>query len=273
TNAASTLQISGYEIFEEKAVPCAAPSHLAKWEIILGVQKDLQIVARVPLNQESLKGHVIGVDVIVPSLSSLSASFVHCIFAVYAPCNLGADNLSCDFWPCLTDMVLESKVLWSLFRDLNATVAAFEHASDNVLAGSTFNSFLQNLRGTDLWQLSPDCNHFLDWTCHGWHSTDGGNIIDHVVVSSHCLLNSKISTDPTWVSGSDHRLIKAKFVLKSSVPIFSTTCSTLFTPSRPSPPPRIKYPLKDEKYKFALFADTVDHLIASNSVSLQIAPN
>ncbi|KAF8239199.1 hypothetical protein L208DRAFT_1238588, partial [Tricholoma matsutake] len=37
TNAAFNLQISGYEIFEEKAVPCTAPSHLAKWGVILGV--------------------------------------------------------------------------------------------------------------------------------------------------------------------------------------------------------------------------------------------
>ncbi|KAF8232103.1 hypothetical protein L208DRAFT_1273871, partial [Tricholoma matsutake] len=36
TNTASNLQISGYEIFEEKAVPCTAPSHLVKWGIILG---------------------------------------------------------------------------------------------------------------------------------------------------------------------------------------------------------------------------------------------
>ncbi|KAF8227893.1 hypothetical protein L208DRAFT_1294356 [Tricholoma matsutake] len=39
TNAATNLLIHNYEIFEEKAVPCAAPSHLAKWGIILGVHK------------------------------------------------------------------------------------------------------------------------------------------------------------------------------------------------------------------------------------------
>ncbi|KAF8219357.1 hypothetical protein L208DRAFT_1067152, partial [Tricholoma matsutake] len=85
TNAASNLQISNYEVFEEKAVPCASPSTLAKWGIILGVQKDIQIVARVPLKLEPLKGHVLCVDVVVPTLSSSLTSFIHCVFAVYAP--------------------------------------------------------------------------------------------------------------------------------------------------------------------------------------------
>ncbi|KAF8239704.1 hypothetical protein L208DRAFT_1236603 [Tricholoma matsutake] len=105
TNAASNLQISNYEVFEEKAVPCALPSTLAKWGIILGVWKDIQIVARVPLKLEPLKGCVLCVDVIVPTLSSSLTSFIHRVFAIYAPCDPGADDLSLNFWPCLTDMV------------------------------------------------------------------------------------------------------------------------------------------------------------------------
>ncbi|KAF8226584.1 hypothetical protein L208DRAFT_1301176 [Tricholoma matsutake] len=75
-NAASNLHISNYEVFEEKAVPCVA-SHLVKWGIILGVQKDLQIVAHVPLNHAPIIGHVVAIDVVVPSLSSSSTSFIH----------------------------------------------------------------------------------------------------------------------------------------------------------------------------------------------------
>jgi hypothetical protein len=134
TNAASNPQISNYEVFEKKAIPCAAPSCLAKWGIILDVQKDLQIVARVPLNHELLKGQVVCVDVVVPSLSSSSTSFIHRVFAVYAPCDPSADDLSLNFWPCLMNMVQESKTSWSIFGDLNATIASFERASDNVLA-------------------------------------------------------------------------------------------------------------------------------------------
>jgi hypothetical protein len=129
-----------------------APSTLVKWGIILGVQKDIQIVARVPLNLEPLEGCIVCVDIVVPSLSSFSTSFIH-----------------------------------------------------------------------------------------------------HVFISSSCLLDSEISTDPTWVPGSDHRAIKAKFMLKSSVPNFSTVPSTLFVPSMPLPPPRIKYLSKDDKYKFLTF--------------------
>ncbi|KAF8223634.1 hypothetical protein L208DRAFT_1315739 [Tricholoma matsutake] len=197
TKAASNLPISNYEVFEEKAVPCTAPSHLAKWGIILGVQKDLQIVACVPLNHEPLKGRVMCVDVVVPSLSSSSTSFIHHVFSVYAPCDPGADDLSLKFWPWLTDMVQELKTSWSLFGDLNATVASFECTSDNALVRHTFNEFLRNTCGTDLWQRSTDRNRFIDWMCRSWHSTDGGSIIDRVVVSSHCLLDSEITTDPT----------------------------------------------------------------------------
>ena len=265
-NAASNLPIHNYEIFEEKAVPCAAPSHLSKWGNILGVHKDLQIVAHVPLSHEPLKGRVVCINVVVPSLSS-SSSFIHRVFSVYTPCDPGADDLSLNFWPCLTDMVRKLKTSWSLFGDLNATVAAFERASDNVLARCMFNEFLKNTHGTDLWQKCPDRNRFIDWTCRGWHSTEGGNIIDHVVVSGHCLLDSEISTDQTWVPGSDHRAVKAKIILKSLIPDQSVTSSTLFVPYRPLPPPRIKYPSKDDKYKFALFADSVDCLVASNSPS------
>ncbi|KAF8229318.1 hypothetical protein L208DRAFT_1287277 [Tricholoma matsutake] len=39
-------------------------------------------------------------------------------------------------------------------------------------------------------------------------------------------------------------------------------------PSQPLPPPRIKYPAKEDRYKFALFTDSVDHLVASNSTLL-----
>ena len=91
-------------------------------------------MARVPLNLEPLKGRVVCVDVVVSSLSLSSTSFIHHVFAVYAPCDPGADNLSLNFWPCLTDMIQDTKTSWSLFGDLNATVAASECASDNVLA-------------------------------------------------------------------------------------------------------------------------------------------
>jgi hypothetical protein len=44
---------------------------------------------------------------------------------------------------------------------------------------------------------------------------------------------------------------------------------TPFIPSRPLPPPRFKYPSKDDKYKFALFADSADPLVASNMTIFQ----
>ncbi|KAF8219648.1 hypothetical protein L208DRAFT_1338795 [Tricholoma matsutake] len=49
----------------------------------------------------------------------------------------------------------------------------------------------------------------------------------------------------------------------------SAVSPTLFVPSRPLPPSRIKYPSKDDKYKFALFINSVDCLVASNTMSFQ----
>jgi len=236
TNAAANLLIHNYEIFEKKAVPCAAPLLLAKWEIILGVHKDLQIVAHVPLNHKSLIGRVVCVDVIIPSLSPLSSPFIHHIFSAHAPCGPSADDLSRNFWPCLMDMVQESKTSWSLFGNLNATVAAFEHASDKVLAQCLYNESLRNTHGIDLWQQCPDHNHFIHWTCQALRSTDGGSIIDHVVVSGQHLLDSKISTDPAWIPGSDHRTVKAKVILKSTPGLSGISLIPLI-PSRPLPPP------------------------------------
>jgi hypothetical protein len=108
-------------------------------------------VAHIPLNLEPLKGHVICVDVVVSSLSS-SSSFIHHVFSVYAPCDPGADDLSLNFWPCLTDVVQGSKTSWSLFGDLNTTVSVHEHTSDNVQAQCMYNKFLTSTHGTDLWQ-------------------------------------------------------------------------------------------------------------------------
>ncbi|KAF8219731.1 hypothetical protein L208DRAFT_1338246 [Tricholoma matsutake] len=80
------------------------------------------------------------------------------------------------------------------------------------------------------------------------------------VVSGHCLLDSEILTAP----GSDHHV-----VLKSLIPNLSAISLAPFVPSRPLPPPRIRHPSKDDKYKFALFTDLVDHLVASNTTIFQ----
>jgi hypothetical protein len=88
-----------------------------------------------------------------------------------------------------------------------------------------------------------------------------------VVVLGHHLLDSEILTDPAWIPGSNHRTVKAKVILKST-PGMSRVSLTPFVPSRPLPPPWIKYPSKDNKYKFSLFADSVDCLVTSNSASL-----
>lgn len=258
SNAGSKLPISNYEIFEENGVPCSA--HRGKWGIVLGVRKDIQVISRINLTHDTFRGRVVVTDVVIPC--SDSSSFSHRIFAVYAPCDPGLDELSRDFWPHLTDLVRLTKTSWSLFGDLNATVSSAERASDNLLARRHLLNFLNLTSGTDLWQNTPDCNRFINWTSRAWHSQDGGNIIDRVITSSQNLTDFEIHTDHTWIPGSDHRSIIAKLVLSAKVGNIRHTPSV--GPSSafsPLPPPRIKYPSKADKNKFKLFSDHVDRLV------------
>ncbi|KAF5380096.1 hypothetical protein D9615_006221 [Tricholomella constricta] len=266
SNAGSQLQVSNYEIFDENGVQCAA-SNRGKWGIVLGVRKDIQVVSRIPIIYDALRGRVAVVDIIIPSAT---APFIHRIFAVYAPCDPNVDRLSRDFWPNITSMVQSSPTSWSLLGDLNATISASERASDNVHARRLYNKFLCDTSGTDFWQLYPDRNRFMDWTCRAWKSTEGGNIIDRIVSSSCSLADCEISTDTTWIPGSDHRAVVGRAVLLSQSGLPRTAPENLpYVPYKPAPPPRIKYPGKSDKFRFKLFSNAVDRLIALDKTDLE----
>ncbi|KAG6898706.1 hypothetical protein C0993_004964 [Termitomyces sp. T159_Od127] len=256
SNVGHKLPINDYEILEENGVSCAS-SQRGKWGLVLGIRKDIQIVSRIPISHPSLDGRVIAADLVIPSKDS---SFVHRVFAVYAPCDPTTDNLSREFWPHLTDVIRQTKTSWCLLGDLNATVSSRERAHDNAAARQCLLNFLTSTNSTDLWQQIPDRNRFTDWTCRAWQSNEGGNIIDRVIVSNASLVDSHIRTDSTWIPGTDHRAIVAKVVLKSPIRCLSPSGTQPFTPFMPSPPPRIRYPTKEDKYKFALFAETAETL-------------
>lgn len=258
SNAGNNLPISNYEIFEENRVPCS--TNHGKWGIVLGIRKDIQVISRINLTHSTFCGRVIAIDIVIPC--SGSASFIHRLFAVYAPCDPGLDEISKDFWPHLTDLVRLTKTSWSLFGDLNATVSPAERASDNLLARQYLLNFLNLTNGTDLWRETPDSNRFINWTSRAWHSHDGGNIIDCVITSTQSLADFEIYTDHTWIPGTDHRTIIAKLVLSSNA--ICTGQTSLVGPMaslNPLPPPRVKYPSKVDKNKFKLFSDSVDRLV------------
>ncbi|KAG6894892.1 hypothetical protein C0992_004076 [Termitomyces sp. T32_za158] len=163
-----------------------------------------------------------------------------------------------------SDVIKDTRSSWSLVGDLNATVSAAERNSDNVHARISYTHFLRDVDGVDLWERMPDRSRFLDWTCRGWGSLEGGNIIDRVVVSKADLADFGIHTDPTWIPGSDHRAIMANVVLKSNTGGSPRSRPAPFVPFKPSPPPRIKFPKNADKNKFLMFADEVDRLIASD---------
>ncbi|KAH0586175.1 hypothetical protein H2248_007437 [Termitomyces sp. 'cryptogamus'] len=270
SNAGTKLPISNYEIFEENGVPCSM--HRGKWGIVLGVRKDVQIVSQIQLLHPTFRGRVVAVDVVIPC--SLSSSFVHRVFAVYAPCDPGLDDLSREFWPHLTEAVCQTKTSWTLFGDLNATVSSMERAMDNPLARQNLRDFLLNTNGTDLWQLVPDRSRFTDWTSRAWHSNEGGSIIDRVVSSSSTLVDFEINTDQTWIPGTDHRAVVAKVIVKSNRVNHGQSPRTPMQASlSPVPPPRIKYPSKADKHKFVIFADAVDHLVDADKASFEAEIN
>ncbi|KAG6876098.1 hypothetical protein C0993_005552 [Termitomyces sp. T159_Od127] len=80
SSTGSRLPLSNYEIFEELGVQCSSLP-LAKWGIVLGIRKDIQVVARVPLSGISLCGQVVAVDVIIPLPAG--ALVPHRVFAVF----------------------------------------------------------------------------------------------------------------------------------------------------------------------------------------------
>ncbi|KAG6898794.1 hypothetical protein C0993_004162 [Termitomyces sp. T159_Od127] len=266
SSTGSRLPLSNYEIFEELGVQCSS-SPLAKWGIVLGIRKDIQVVARVPLSGISLRGRVVAVDVIIPSPAG--ASIPHRVFAVYAPCDPNLDPISHGFWEHLTDAVRQTSSSWSLFGDLNATVSAAERASDNVQARRLLMKFLTETNGADLWYLTPDRNRHIDWTCRGWCSHNGGNIIDRVIVSQEALDDFEIHTDPTWVPGTDHRAIVANIVLRAPLLRVRAIRHPPYCPHLPTPPPRFRFPGKLDKHKFSQFAKTVDRMIEADKGNLE----
>jgi hypothetical protein len=265
-----SLPSTDYEIYEEEGI-CAENHHIFKWGIAVGIRKDLQVTQRLQITQQSLKGSVIALDVILPTPSG--KCIPHRIIGCYAPWNPGETDLNRHFWSDLTKLCRsETNISWTLAGDLNATVAPFERHSGGAEAHWQYPQFLQSSNGRDLWTDNPDRTRLTDWTCrskHDEHSAEG-NIIDRVATSQSTFIDAEISvTDKydDWIPYTDHRAIIARIALSSGTASQNdlTNLKTDFT-RKASSPPRIKIPLKTEKDKYETFWETVDALIEAKSL-------
>ena len=173
-----SLPFLDYEIFEEEGLP-TENHHIFKWGIVMGIRKNsLQIMQRLEIEQQSLRGRVITIDVILPTPNG--RGIPHRLIGCYAPWNPGETDLNKHFWNDLTDLCRSTNTSWTLAGDLNATVAPFERHSRGTEARRQFLHFLQSSSGRNLWSDNPDRTRLTDWTCRT--RQDGrlteGNIID-----------------------------------------------------------------------------------------------
>ena len=91
----SKLPCDEYEIMEEPAVQCTH-RHLYKWGCVLRICKDIQIIQKVQIDNSVLKGRVLAADLALTSMDG--STFSHCVFAVYAPWDPGAETATGFGW-------------------------------------------------------------------------------------------------------------------------------------------------------------------------------
>ena len=265
-----SLPYSEYDIYEEEGVG-AENHHIFKWGIVVGIRKDLQVVQRLQITQQSLKGRVVAIDIILPTPGG--KCIPHRIIGCYAPWNPGETDLNKHFWSDLTRLCRsDPKISWTLAGDLNATVAPFERHSGGTEARRQYLQFLHSSNGRDLWADNPDRTRLTDWTCRSKHA-DGhpteGNIIDRVATSQSTFIDAEISvTDKydDWIPYTDHRAIIARITLSDGAPQDELENTMTDFTRKASSPPRVKMPLKTEKHKYETFRETVDTLIEARSL-------
>lgn len=81
-----SLPYLDYDIYEEPGERCDG-HHIFKWGLVMGIRKDVQIVQRIALTQNSFKGRVIVLDVVLPS--SIGNHSTHRMIGAYARGTLG----------------------------------------------------------------------------------------------------------------------------------------------------------------------------------------
>ena len=258
TNSARSSKMSyeTYQFFEEHGVPVSG-HHLHKWGVILGVKKGITVSQRLNITHPALIGRLVAVDVIIPL--DTGDGFVHRVIAAYAPWDITDTCDTAAYWSEVTKLCISSPNSWTLLGDLNATVSQAERKTGGADARLHFTNFLRLSKGSDLWSNNPERSRHSDWTCKPRLSTDGGSIIDRVVTSTDCYLDSEISAANThldFVPMTDHRPIIARIILKPPGRNAARCIHEPFIPVLNRP--RIKFPDSTNKHLFQVFRDQTD---------------
>ena len=256
SSGSSKMSYSDYQFFEERGTPSIG-HHLFKWGVILGVKKGIMVSQRVPINHPALAGRLIAVDIVIPL--DTGQGFIHRVFAIYAPWDVGDNADTAAFWHEASKLCLSTPSSWTLLGDLNATVTHTERKSGGSDARTHFNNFLRLSKGLDLWSNYPERSRFNDWTCKPRTSTDGGSIIDRIVTSSDCLVDSEICVADghlDFVPMTDHRAIVGRLILKPPDRNSARCLHDLPTPVLNDP--RIKFPSTSDKHLFQVYRDMTD---------------
>jgi hypothetical protein len=258
TNSARSSKMSydNYQFFDERGVPVVG-HHLYKWGVVLGIKKGITVSQRVPVSHPALIGRLIAVDIVI-ALDS-GSGFVHRIIAAYAPWDVADTDNTSSYWTEATKICLTAPNSWTLLGDLNATVTQAERKTGGNDARSHYNNFLRLSKGHDHWSDYPDRSRFTDWTCKPRLATDGGSIIDRIVSSAGCFLDSEIyvadgRTD--FVPMTDHRAVIGRIILRPPDRIAGRCVHNVTTPVLNNP--RIKFPDYKDKHLFQSFRDQTD---------------
>ena len=253
------MAYTDYQIFKERGIPVLG-HHLFKWGIVLGIKKGITVSQCVPILHPALCGRMIAIDIVIPLDSGLG--FTHRVFATYAPWNVTDNSETAAFWIEAAKMCLNTSNSWTLLGDLNATVTHAECKNGGIDARLHFKTFLHSTKGVDLWSSNLERSCLTDWTCKPHLSTDGGSIIDRIVVSASCLLDSEIYVADghlDYVPMTNHRPIIGRLNLKP--PNSNADQCLLNIPSPTLNNPRIKFPNFTDKYLFQVYRDETDSKI------------
>ncbi len=238
---AGRLPGDAYNVLEEKSEPTDGTW---KWGVAMGIRKDIQLAQQIPVSDQTLRGRILVVDILLPSTNG--RGFPHRIFGVYAPWDPG---LKVAFWEKIMELCNSSPHSWLLIGDLNSTVSPIERASPE--NQSAYTKFLQDVKGLDVWKRYPMRNRTLHWTCRSKESTDGGNIIDRLVTSENGIIEAHVQVANhrgDYILVTDHRPIIAQVIPDVPNGLLITTLSAISLPK-----PRIRYLQTDRKTKFQQF--------------------
>ncbi|KAF8163597.1 hypothetical protein B0H34DRAFT_795285 [Crassisporium funariophilum] len=148
-----SLPYSKYDIYEEPG-ESAKNYHIFKWGIVVGICKDIQVTQRLEIKDQSLKGRIIALNLILPTTDG--RCIPHRLFGNYSPWNPREEGEGKSFWDNMTNLCRTTTKAWTIAGDLNATITPSKRNSGGSKARRQYLKFLQNTNAHDLWSDNQD---------------------------------------------------------------------------------------------------------------------